>query len=35
MGRKVIIDESAKNVLPFLPLGTEPLAPAAPAKSKR
>jgi membrane protease subunit HflK len=35
MGRKVIIDESAKNVLPFLPLGTEPLAPAAPVKGKR
>ena len=35
MGRKVIIDESAKNVLPFLPLGTEPLAPAAPVNRQR
>ncbi len=35
MGRKVIIDESAKNVLPFLPLGTEPLAPAAPVTRQR
>ena len=28
MGRKVVIDEAAKNVLPFLPLGAEAPAPA-------
>lgn len=30
-GNKVVLDEAASNVLPFLPLNAPPLAPAAPA----
>jgi modulator of FtsH protease HflK len=31
MGRKVILDDSARNVLPFLPLNADLVPPPAPA----